>query len=583
MEIPKVSAVPKRFFSRIALMCAALFFASDSWAQPGAYGIEGADAQLERNIRTHVTIPNLECNSSQRRLSRFSTRVDNQVLRAGRALGYYGLESTVLFEFDEECWTMNIVVEPGERITVSAIDIEIINEPRLFRTVTENLPMEVGDSLNQADYERIKSNLSSQAIDVGFFAARFEKSQLLLDLQTNTAAVEIDFNPGRRYKFGSVEIEAQDALSEEFVHRYVNFDSNSDYSSSALIDLRNALSDSQYFSDVTVTPALERALIDDVPIQVGLKMRPRRSYSAGAGLTTDIGPRVTFDFEDRYLNEDGHKVDLGVSTSPLEQTLDANYLVPWRNPATENFRFSTGFLNEDNDTFRNSTLKLSAAYSTLNRWGWQQNLYTSYQHDEFDINEQTEVADVLLTGLSMAKTRADDALYPSKGWRLFGQIQGASSALLSTESFLQLNLNGKLISKLGPGRLLTKFELGTILSNDATNLPISLLYFAGGDQSVRGYQYQSLGQENELGEIVGGKHQIVGSVEYDFNIRPEWKLAVFADAGNAFEDFNDFQLKKSVGIGIRWLSPIGPIRADLASALDDDNKLRLHITMGPDL
>jgi translocation and assembly module TamA len=136
---------------------------------------------------------------------------------------------------------------------------------------------------------------------------------------------------------------------------------------------------------------------------------------------------------------------------------------------------------------------------------------------------------------------------------------------------------------LGTGRLLSRFEIGTTLADEASNLPPTILYFTGGDQSVRGYKYQSLGPESEQGEVLGGKHQLVVGVEYDFNVLPNWKLAVFADAGNAFSSFDDFEFKTSVGLGIRWLSPIGPIRVDLASALDNDNKLRLHIAMGPDL
>ena len=128
-----------------------------------------------------------------------------------------------------------------------------------------------------------------------------------------------------------------------------------------------------------------------------------------------------------------------------------------------------------------------------------------------------------------------------------------------------------------------KGELGSSLVNQLGDLPVSIRYFGGGDQSVRGYEYQSLGPLNELGEVIGGKHLLSGGVEFDFPIRANWKMAVFMDAGNAFDSFSDYQLKKAAGIGLRWLSPVGPIRLDFASALDDDNKFRIHITMGPDL
>jgi translocation and assembly module TamA len=99
---------------------------------------------------------------------------------------------------------------------------------------------------------------------------------------------------------------------------------------------------------------------------------------------------------------------------------------------------------------------------------------------------------------------------------------------------------------------------------------------------VRGYQFGSLGARNELGEVIGGKHLLTASAEYDFTVRPNWKMAVFMDAGNSFTDLNALSLYKSAGMGLRWMSPIGPIRADIAKGLDGGS-FRLHITMGPDL
>ena len=372
-------------------------------------------------------------------------------------------------------------------------------------------------------------------------------------------------------------------LSEEFIRRFINFEEGAFYSSAALIDLRRSLNDSQYFSGVTVTPMLDANQGTQVPIVVALQPRPRNVYSVGVGATTDIGPRVTASYEDRYLNRSGHRFDAGTSVSPIEQSLDASYTIPMANPATESLRFSAGLLSEDNDTFTSNALKLGAVYSYINSSDWRQNYFLNYQHEEFQIADQDEVADLFIPGTSLAKTRADDALYPTRGWKLFGRIRGASTSMLSTDSFLQLDLQAKWITTIGPGRLITRLDLGATLTDEGVDLPVSIKYFAGGDQNVRGYKYQSLGPENELGEVIGGKHLISAAVEYDFHVRENWKLAVFYDTGNAFNDFSSLELKKSVGVGVRWLSPIGPIRVDLASPLDDDNSLRLHITMGPDL
>src|SRR5690606_9543527 len=116
--------------------------------------------------------------------------------------------------------------------------------------------------------------------------------------------------------------------------------------------------------------------------------------------------------------------------------------------------------------------------------------------------------------------------------------------------------------------------------DEFSELPASLRFFAGGDQSVRGYRYNSLGPTDASGEVIGGRKLLVGSLEYEHRIRGGWSAAVFYDAGNALEDYGD-SLARGAGFGVRWLSPIGQVRIDLASALSEDgNPWRLHLNIG---
>jgi translocation and assembly module TamA len=153
--------------------------------------------------------------------------------------------------------------------------------------------------------------------------------------------------------------------------------------------------------------------------------------------------------------------------------------------------------------------------------------------------------------------------------------------LVSDTTFLQLQVSARYIFSLGQFRLLSRVDVATTVIDDKDELPASLRYFVGGDQTIRGYKYQSLGPEED-GEVVGGKHMLVGSVEMDFPVRPNWRAAVFYDSGNAFSDFENIDWKHGVGFGVRWLSPIGPVRVDLAHPVNLSG-VRLHISMGPDL
>ncbi len=544
--------------------------------------VTGANAALERNIRAHVGIPTSACETSVPRLSRQLPDIRSKVLRASRALGYYQLTQETSFSTEDACWALSIVVDPGEPIVINNVNINIQSQADLFPQTIESSQLAAGDQLNHALYEQIKTNLSSRAIESGFFSARFISSELALDLERNLADVNISFDPGTRYRFGKVNISPIEELSDTFIRKLVALDDGGFYSSSALIELRNQLSDSQYFKDITVTPDIDALIDDEVPIQVALQMLPQQVYTAGVGMTTDIGPRVRGDYTNRYLNKSGHKATVSAGLSPLEQQLDLSYVIPMRRPAIDKLRFSAGVLRENNDTFESTTSRLGLRYETINRWDWRQVWFSNLQNDQYTINDQDESSNLLIFGNNLTRTVADDALYPQKGWRLFGQVQGASETLLSTETFGQLNISAKAVQAFGPGRFIVKATLGATWTNNLDGLPVSLQYFAGGDQSIRGYQYQSLGPLNQAGEVTGGKHLLTSSIEYDFNILPNWKLAVFADSGNAFSDYNNLEFKTGAGVGVRWLSPIGPVRVDIASALDDDNKLRLHITMGPE-
>ena len=132
-------------------------------------------------------------------------------------------------------------------------------------------------------------------------------------------------------------------------------------------------------------------------------------------------------------------------------------------------------------------------------------------------------------------------------------------------------------------RIIFRGEVGTTWKDDFNALPPSVRFFAGGDTSVRGYEYESLGPTDTDGEVIGGSSLAVASVEYEHPIVPRWSVAAFVDSGDAFDD-SSFETNTGVGVGFRWQSPLGPIRVDVAKPFDgDDRGARLHISLGPDL
>jgi len=170
------------------------------------------------------------------------------------------------------------------------------------------------------------------------------------------------------------------------------------------------------------------------------------------------------------------------------------------------------------------------------------------------------------------------------GLRFDVSLRGASKNLVSDTDFLQLQGGVKAITPLGKSnRVIARGRLGTTWTDEFHQLPSSIRFFAGGAQSVRGYAYQSLGPRDDNGQVIGGQHLMVGSIELEHSLNSKWGAALFYDGGNAIDKFTD-KLERGAGFGLRWKSPVGAVRVDLASAVSrDGHPWRIHFNIGPDL
>ena len=563
-----------------------LALATSHAAEAPLITISGADENLRNNIQSHLRISGEECTVGIARLLRLQGQVRSNVERAAQALGYYQSDTDIEFSETENCWALLITIEPGEAVVIASSNIAIEGESIAeFDELIASSSLLPGSQLNHGSYESLKSNLSALAVENGFFAARFIRSELNINLLSNTAGIDLLFAPGPRYYIGEISLSNESILSNDFVLNLFQLQEGDPYSNSELINLRSNLDRSQYFSQVSISPQLSRTANLSVPLLIELEARPRHEYSTGIGFTTDTGPRIRLGYENRYQTSKGHRLNADISISPIRQQSNVNYTMPLnRNPLRESIQYSAGYINEDNDTFESERFELETAYRNESDTGWLRNTFVNYQRDNYLINLQADTSFLTILGFNISKTSADNVLNPSRGWKIFAELSGASDSLISDTSFMQTNISGKYIRSLNSiSRVLLKFDSGFTWIDEKIELPVSLRFLSGGDQSLRGYKYNSLGPTDINGLVIGGKHLLNGGVEFDFSFRPNWRFATFYDSGNAFNDFNNIDWKHSIGVGLRWLSPIGPIRFDLAHALNDVGGVHVHITMGPDL
>ncbi len=549
--------------------------------------IEGVEGELLENVRNSLSIEQYEddANLSRNWVWRLHSKAVEEIHTALKPYGYYRPTVEKALLRLEDGWKASYTIDTGDVVPIGSADVQVLGEAQAdpaFGKLLKEQPLLAGAPLDQVRYDKLKVGLQKLALELGYFDAEFTQHEIRLDLEAYEANIVLHFDSGPRYRFGPVTFE-QNPLSEDFLDRYVRFKPGDAYSTSAVLSLQDALSGSDYFSSVDVNPRRDKAEGLQVPVDVNLEPGKRNKYGFGVGYGTDTGVRVSAGFERRRVNRRGHRLAAGVQLSQIKNSLSAKYLVPLKDPRTEQLAFSAGYFDSDTEGVISKTTTLGVTRSGK-RWGLNETIGLKFQREDFTAGDEDGTAFLLMPEASWIWLRANDLTYTTHGARLQFTLRGASESLLSDMSFLQARLQAKYIRKVfAASRIILRGDAGTSLVPDFQDLPATVRFFAGGDQSVRGYAYESLGPDDANGDVIGGKHLLVGSVEYEQHIIDKWSAAVFFDTGNAIDDFSD-SLKSGAGVGVRWLSPVGLIRVDVASALSrDGNPLRLHLVIGPDL
>ncbi|MDX2424702.1 MAG: BamA/TamA family outer membrane protein, partial [Cycloclasticus sp.] len=365
--------------------------------------------------------------------------------------------------------------------------------------------------------------------------------------------------------------------------KLIPFKAGEPYLAGKVLTLKNNLKNAAYFREVEVDVLTDQRQNNEVKLRVSLSEELQYKYNAGLGFGTDTGARISLGWENKYFNSSGHRLSAAARLSQTGNTVTADYQIPLLSGLISDIGFSSEFKTEDTDSTQSSSFAIGSYYKA-NRWGWGETGSIKVLSESFDVSDDSSTSVLLIPSIGWTRTWADDSIYTKQGGKLSLSLSGASEALLSDVSFAQVVLRGKYIYSFNhSGRLITRANLGATEVSDFEKLPSSLRFFAGGDNSIRGFDFQSLGPLGDDGNVEGGRYLTTASVEYEHMFTDKWGAAVFSDVGNAYNSFND-PFEHSVGLGLRWRSPIGLIRFDVAKALSDsDNGIGFHLVIGPDL
>ncbi len=577
----------KSLFSRL-LACGAflLFLAPPVHADKVKVEVDGVRRELKANILSVLSLQRENDGKlTEERIRHLYAQAPDEIGEALQPYGYYKPQVRPTLRQEGKEWIAHFDVDSGPPVKIATVDLQIAGagaqDPR-FQEIRAGFPVKPGDVLHHPVYEGGKKALTDLAAEEGYLDAAFQENQVRVDLQRYQADVVLHFNTGPRYLFGPVYFH-QDVLRGELLTGYIRFTPGEPLDVNKILELQNALSDSPYWSRVEVVTRQDRAEGLEVPIDVNLVPAKTMRFSGGVGYGTDTGPRVKGTWDLRRLNSRGHRGQVQVSVSQIEQSFLSSYIIPGAFPRTDSLSYNLAYDRQITRALDSKTGLIGAQYAQL-RGGWSETYALNFQRENYKVGLDKGTSNLLVPSAGLERVRADDRIYTTNGYRLRFTLQGAEKSVLSDATFLQGLADAKAIRTVGDrNRLIGRAQLGYTATSEFRQLPPRFRFFAGGDQSVRGYRYEALGTHDEAGNVIGGEALLVGSLEYEYRFLPKWGVAAFYDTGNAFHKFGG-SLAQGVGAGLRWRSPIGPVRADVGFGLSGPrHSIVFHLNIGPDL
>jgi translocation and assembly module TamA len=282
----------------------------------------------------------------------------------------------------------------------------------------------------------------------------------------------------------------------------------------------------------------------------------------------------------------GHEFFSQLYVAERLQGLSTGYILPSPRDIRSSTALQLILQREDVSAYSSRMIAMELARNRSFGRGKLGTAYVKVQFEDYTVGDQKSTSRLVLPGLRFYDDQYDNLIRPRRGFRYAFELRGTHQVLGSDTGLLQILAEGSYLLPL-PWRLSlrTRAKTGvTLLSDSLTALPPSLRFFAGGDQSVRGYSYRSLGPRDVAGQITGGKHLLTGSVELERALFKDWGVSVFYDAGNAFNSFAGVRLAQGAGIGVHYYTQIGGLNLSLARQLGVDHPgFHIHFTVGFEL
>ena len=576
-------------WQKITFSLTILFAALSAFAdKPITLKVEGIKNKAAyNNVMVHLSsLKTIPVENSDRYYYLASKTIDEAL----RAIGYFN--SKIDYQFvpqpnaKQDLLIASVALD--EPVKIAEIQVQLLGDAEKdenFLALQKQVP-KLGTVLNQGVYDDYKAELEKVALAKGFFDYQFLTHRLAILPSAHEAYWQLAFDSGKRYRYGNIRFQ-DSQIREDYLRNILAIQSGDPYLINDLSELSTDLSASNWFKSVLVQPNIDKQS-KKVDLDVLVQPRLKNSYEIGIGYGTDVGPRLQFGWNKPWINSRGQSFSSNFYISDPKKTIEATYKIPLlKQPLNYYYEISTGYEEEKKNDTDTSGLTLAILRYWNRETGWQNSFGVRARYDNFTQANVSNRTLLIYPTAGFNRTRVRGGLFPYWGDSQKITLNWVNKAVGSDVDFYSAIASTSWIRTYAENhRFLTRAEIGYLSTNQFDKIPPALRFFAGGDRSIRGYGYHKISPKDKNGELTGANRLFTASIEYQYQVKPKWWGAIFYDTGFASDRFAFNDLRKGAGIGVRWNSPIGAVKFDIATPIndkDDSKNIQFYIGIGAEL
>lgn len=543
--------------------------------------------QLERNM------PPVVYNGQVNRLQEMILSSNLRLRNALEAYGYYGAGwKTSTHPLQKGNVQVVYRIVPGKPVKIRKAEVRITGDIRRYPGILRAIrpfPLHPGEILDQVRYESWKGTSQAYLEARGFIRARYLRHEILIDRDRFWADIYLFLNSGPRYHVGRIAIKGAETYPRWFIERYLAVRTGQWYSPAALSLSLSNLHDADRFANIQVTGETAKASAGTVPILVHMDSLPAQHLKVGVGYSTDIGLNGILDYDNYNMFQRAQHLQIALQAAQNTRNLGAAYIWPVGSALGSEYIVNASYQTETYQVWTANNILAGAGRKWALANNARKNLNTYLQtmvnleQSSYAVSGEAGHALYIYPSLNYTVENYRNILRPVSGYYVSATAEGAVRTLGSTSNFVRTTVRGGWDTVLDPHwGFGIRANMGALwLHGSIRNLPPNLRFFAGGQNSMPGYAYRSQGPADSNG-VIGGRFLAIAGLHLERFIGKSWGIVAFYDAGNAFNRFRNFRALQDIGIGIRWYSPVGPIRLDLAHPLVSPQApvIRLALSVG---